>query len=243
MATVPRSRTEATGLPAVRVTRAEELARHLEQEIVEGGMRAGDRLGTKEDLRQRFGFAVATINEAVRLLENRGLITARSGPGGGVFVANASSRVRLNHLVLGFLADDRPFTDCLEVRNALEPLVCRQAWEQCRARDAAALRAVIAAMEEQREDPAEFLRLNWSLHRLLAGMGANAALKSIYLTLMDFVEDGLSDVRPDEYFDAEDNLAIHRELVEAIIDRKPKRLQKAIDRHTPVAERWIDSYT
>lgn len=230
---------EMTTFPAARVSRAEELARHLEQEIVGDGIEAGERLGTKEDLRQRYGFAVATINEAVRLLENRGLVTARSGPGGGVFVARAGSRVRLNHLVLGFKADDRPFTDCLVVRNALEPLVCREAFEHCGRRDAKALRAFIDQMEEHTDEPAEFLRLNWALHRRLARMGKNAALTSIYLTLMDSVEEGLSDVSSDDDFDGEDNLAVHRELVESIIGTKLRRLEKAIDRHTPIAARWV----
>ena len=241
MASVPtkRARPDASGFSAVRVSKAEELARYLEQEIVSDGFEAGDRLGTKEDLRQRYGLAVATINEAVRLLENRGLVTARSGPGGGVFVAAPASRVRLNHLVLGFKAGDRPFTDCLLVRNALEPLVCREAFEHCGRRDAKALRDLIARMEEHTDDPAEFLRLNWSLHRRLAQMGANAALTSIYLMLMDTVQDGLSDVTPDDSFDGEANLAVHRELIEAIIGTKLKRLEKAIDRHTPIAARWM----
>lgn len=231
----------AAPFPTIRISRAEEFARHLEQEIVDGGMQAGARLGTKEDLRKRSGFASATVNEAVRLLETRGLVRARSGPGGGVFVAAPSSRVRLNHLVLGFKADDAPFTDCLEVRNALEPLVCREAWMHCRAREATRLRKLVDRMEQDVEAPAAFLKLNWELHRILARMSANAPLKTLYLTLLDFVEDGLSDVHGDDFFDGEANLAVHRELVEAIIDDDPKRLQRAIDQHTPIADHWFET--
>jgi DNA-binding FadR family transcriptional regulator len=223
----------------VRISRAEELSRRLEQEIVDNGMTAGERLGTKEDIRNRFGYAVATVNEALRLLETRGLIEARPGPGGGMFVASPSSRVRLNHLVLGFKVDDAPFTDCLAVRNALEPLVCREAAAHCRAADAKALRGIVARMQKQTDKPAAFLRLNWDLHRRMAKMGSNAPLKTLYLTLLDFVDDGLDDVTGDEFFDAAENLAVHEELVEAVIDGKPKRLSKAIERHTPMADRWI----
>jgi DNA-binding FadR family transcriptional regulator len=65
-------------LLAARVSRAELVARELEREIVDD-RQAGERLGTKDDLRKRFGVAVATVNEAVRLLETRGLIEARPG--------------------------------------------------------------------------------------------------------------------------------------------------------------------
>jgi DNA-binding FadR family transcriptional regulator len=223
-----------------RISRAEELSRRLEQEIVDSGLRTGERLGTKNDIRLRYGYAVATVNEALRLLETRGLIEARPGPGGGVFVAAPSSRVRLNHLVLGFKAGDAPFTDCLEVRNALEPLVCREASRRCRPRDEKALRQIIDEMERHTDDPGEFLRLNWDLHRRLARMGANAPLRTLYLTLLDFVQDGLDDVSGDEAFDAQENLAVHRELIEAIIDGSRARLTSAIDRHMPIADRWMD---
>ncbi len=223
----------------VRISRAEELSRRLEQEIVDHGLSAGERLGTKEDIRKRFGYAVATVNEALRLLETRGLIEARPGPGGGMFVAAPSTRVRLNHLVLGFKVDDAPFTDCLAVRNALEPLVCRDASAHCRPADAKALRQIVSRMQKQTDNPKAFLRLNWDLHRRMAKMSANAPLKTLYLTLLDFVDEGLDDVTGDEFFDAEKNLAVHEELVEAVIDGYPERLSKAIERHTPMADRWI----
>jgi len=223
----------------VRISRAQELAQRLEADIVDGGLQAGERLGTKGDIRERFGYAVATVNEALRLLETRGLIEARPGPGGGVFVAAPASRVRLNHLVLGFKVNDAPFSDCLAVRNALEPLVCREASEHCGARDAKALRGIVTRMEDKATEPGDFLRLNWDLHRRMAKMGSNAPLKTLYLTLLDFVQDGLEEVRGDEFFDAEGNLEVHRELVEAIIDGDPRRLAHAIEQHTPMADRWM----
>lgn len=231
------------GLQATRISRAEGLARHLAEEIVEGELKAGSRLGTKEDLRQRFRVATATVNEALRLLETRGMIEARPGPGGGVFVASPSSRVRLSHVVLGFKAGDAPFSDVLAVRNALEPLVCQEAAKHCTARDARALRALIARLERAVSDPVAFLHVNWELHRRLANMGANAPLKALYLTLLDYVEDGLQAVAPDESFDGQGNLEIHGELTEAIIAGTPARLANAIESHMPIVTRWGEDGT
>src|ERR1700761_7706545 len=105
-----------------RVSRAEMVARELEREILDE-LQAGDRLGTKADLRQRFGAAVATIHEAGRLLETRGLIEARPGPGGGVFVSGPGARLAMAHAVLGFASETSTYEECLELRDALEPLV------------------------------------------------------------------------------------------------------------------------
>ena len=117
-----------------RVSRAELVARKLEREIVDD-LAAGDRLGTKDDLRRRFGVAVATINEAVRLLETHGLIEARPGPSGGVFVSGPGARLAMAHAVLGFASETRTYEECLELRDALEPLVDRYAARYHRAAD------------------------------------------------------------------------------------------------------------
>src|SRR6266540_3625458 len=97
-----------TDLDDSRVSRAEALARRLEARILDGGMRAGDRVGTKEDLRERFGVAVATVNEAIRLLQARGLVQVRPGPRGGVFASEPSPFVRANWDLHRRIADITP---------------------------------------------------------------------------------------------------------------------------------------
>jgi DNA-binding FadR family transcriptional regulator len=215
---------------ASRVPRAEAVARDLEAEILGGRLTPGDRLGTKDDLRQRFGVAVATVNEAVRLLETRGLIEARPGPGGGVFVAASSVRAALRRDNLRAAWGAARVADCLAVRNALEPLVCREAARHRTAADVRELRAIIDDMERQASDPRACLQLNWALHRRIARLGHNAPAHSIYLTLLDFIEDGLESHDLDG-FDLTANVEAHRELVEAIAEGPGPRLDAAIERH------------
>lgn len=224
---------DPSSLLASRVPRAEAMARDLEQEILGGGLAPGNRLGTKDDLRQRFGVAVATVNEAVRLLEMRGLIEARPGPGGGVFVANSSVRVALKRSDLQAAWGAARFADCLAVRNGLEGLVCRDAATHATREDVAALRELVAAMERRLDDPDGYFELNWALHRRIAKGCRNAPLHSIYLTLLDFLEDGLrpADLRE---FDPARDVAIHRELVAAIAAGPGPDLDAAVAAHVAI---------
>ncbi len=82
------------------------------------------------------------------MLEMRGLIEARPGPGGGVFVAGPSTRIQLSHLVLGFRWSSSTVSDCLAIRMALEPLVCREAGAYRSPADVRALRGLLGRMEQ-----------------------------------------------------------------------------------------------
>lgn len=220
-----------------RVSRAARLAQELEAEIRAEERKPGERIATKTELRERYAVAAATINEAVRLLETRGIVEARPGPGGGIFVARQAVRsaVRFAHMhtVLGFATESTTYRDCLLVRDALEPLICRDAARNRQSADVATLRAVVALMARHVEDAVAYFKCNWELHRRIAGLTANTPLRSIYLTLTDGLESMLEHSDIDE-FDGIANVEIHRELVDAIAAGPGPRLEAAIAAHTPL---------
>ena len=211
------------------------IARQLESEITSGVFGPGERLGTKKDLRLRFGVASASVNEATKLLMMRGLLQARPGPGGGLFATRASTRVQLNPLLVGPQWVDATIDDYLCLNAVREPLVCREAARYRRAADLRVLRRLVSAMQQDLDEPFTYMRGSWALHRRIANLCRNALLQCLYTTLLDFLEDALerAEVWPENSLD---HLARHRELVEAIAAGPGPRLEAAIDRHQPS---WI----
>src|SRR5438309_1515496 len=130
------------------VSVAEMIARELETQITSGDVQAGDRLGTKRDLRQRFKVSAASVNEATKLLMMRGLLVARPGPGGGLFATDASTRVRVSHLLVSQDSAAVTIPDYLRVRDALEPLVCREAARYHRSEDMRKMERLLTTMEQ-----------------------------------------------------------------------------------------------
>lgn len=222
-----------TDLDDSRVSRAEALARRLEAQILAGAMRPGDRLGTKDDLKERFGVAVATVNEAIRLLQARGLVHVRPGPRGGVFASEPSPFVRLGHQVLALKHEAVRAADCLQVRDALDPVVTVEAARHRSAADAADLRERMERMQAAAGDPTAFLRANWDLHRRIAEITPNSILRNLYTSLLEATESELTAVIPDGDFAGrvDELLALHREVVAAIVAGDEELARRAADRH------------
>src|SRR5665213_2025710 len=57
----------------------EQVAAHLEREILEGKLRAGDRLPPERDLQSRFGVGRPAIREALITLQRAGLVEIGNG--------------------------------------------------------------------------------------------------------------------------------------------------------------------
>ena len=231
------SRPARTAPSVERVSRAETVAKQLSEQILGKQVGPGDRLGTKEDLRERYGVAAGTLNEAIRLLETRGLVDAKPGPRGGIFVAAPPAHVRLSHLILGLGSDAPSVADQLEVRNALEVPVAAHAARAARARDVARLRKLVDRMGQYEENPKEYLRRNWDLHEAIARLAGNQLLRTIYVSLLDGAREAVRDVAPDDEFRAtwKANWQLHVDLVDAIASGDPERAVRAAEAHTPMS--------
>ena len=206
-------------LPRSEGSRAEDLVRRIESIILERSADQSPRLGSKEELRKAFQVALGTMNEAVRVLETRGLIELRRGPQGGVFVAPRSATLRLSQLVLGVKQSKTKVEHCLAVRNQIEPLTIVEA--------AKVGRIKTAAVEELYE-----VLGNWHLHRKIAQMGENTILTAIYLSLLDIIEAEVVVVAPARsYVHASRIHDMHRDIVDAIASGDLERSAEAAKRH------------
>jgi len=202
------------------VTRAELAAQRIAERARTAA--SGARLGTKSELRQLCGVSVGTFNEALRLLQSRGVVAVRPGPRGGLFVAEQSPIVRLGNSVLALDADAASVADAVRIRDALDPLVTIDAVDHSSPVAVARYREQVAAMRAATEalDAVGFLRANWRLHTLIAEVNPSPMLRSIYTTLLDIVEGHTIAVRAVEEQPLaevmQERCQLHADLVEAI---------------------------
>jgi GntR family transcriptional repressor for pyruvate dehydrogenase complex len=218
-------------LPAHR-SRAEDVVFYVEGAIEERGLRPGDHIGTRADLREETGVAKATVNEAIRLLQERRRIVLRPGPGGGLFVAANDPVVRLGRTLLTVHGEPLAVAGAIEVREQLEPLVAVHAAEHRSAKDVRELKALIAAMKKSLDDVSQFVSLNWDLHTRIAAISPNAVLRGTYVGLYEFVNQvSLVSPQPRDMIYMAQRLKVHTDLVAAIVAGDVVAAQRAAEVH------------
>jgi GntR family transcriptional regulator, transcriptional repressor for pyruvate dehydrogenase complex len=82
--------------PLKRRRLSEEISEQLKGSIFGGEFKPGDKLPYKGELCEIFGVARPVVREALRFLENSGLIQVKPGAGGGAFVKKIGSRTLSN---------------------------------------------------------------------------------------------------------------------------------------------------
>jgi DNA-binding FadR family transcriptional regulator len=156
----------------------EDVAARIRDEIASGSLKPGDRLATERELAVQLGVSRGTVREAVRSLENSGLLFLKRGPSGGVFVARKDTGVLrkgvLDLLSLGVIEPG----NLREARTIIGVAVARLAATRRTYGDLEALRVNIEQTLNAvvTENYNERIRLGYEFHQLMAKATQNPVL-------------------------------------------------------------------
>ncbi|GGX74092.1 FadR/GntR family transcriptional regulator [Streptomyces hiroshimensis] len=204
-------------------SRAEMAAERIAERITR--TEAGARLGTKDELRTECGVSVGTFNEALRLLQARGLVTVRPGPGGGLFAAQPPPARRLDAWPQAL--DAQHPDEALRIRDALDPLLVEDALWHASPADVAELRPHLAALAEAAgaADPAAFAHADRLLRTRLAALSPSTLLRSLYDGLLTIAELAEPDATPETLHARHDR---HAALIDALDTRDRDRALRLV---------------
>jgi GntR family transcriptional repressor for pyruvate dehydrogenase complex len=206
------------------------VAQRIVDEIVDQGLEPGAALLPERVMLPRYEVARGTLRESLRILETYGLITIKTGPGGGPVVADAGSRPLASVIALVLQMSHTSFRSIVDARLQLEPLLAKEAAERRSEQDLEALRDSIEEMRAAIEDVGEFLDHNHVFHSAVAKAAKNPVLFNMVASL-NWIQDGTA-VGID--YPAKTRNAIvsaHRRIYQAIEAGNPEMAEAAMRIH------------
>lgn len=124
---------------------ADEVVDQVEMLILQGVLKVGDRLPGERDLAQQMTVSRPTIREAIKTLEERGLLLSRHG--GGTFVADVIGQI-FSQPILDLIGRHRSAAyDYLEYRREIEGITAAFAAKRATKADKDLLTRIIEDMK------------------------------------------------------------------------------------------------
>lgn len=219
---------------------ADEVVGQIETLILEGVLRAGDRLPGERDLAQRFEVSRPILRDALKALEARGLLVTRHG--GGTHVADLIGEVFSRPVMDLFATHRKAAADYLEYRREIEGIAADYAARRATPDDIALLDSIMTRMEEAHgsgdfDDEAE---VDVEFHHAVGECAHNIILLHTLRSCYRLLSDGvfrhrllvftLPGVR-------EELLAQHRAIHQAVRAGDPAAARKAAMDHITYVER------
>jgi GntR family transcriptional repressor for pyruvate dehydrogenase complex len=160
----------------------EQIVQQIEESIRKGELSEGSQLPAERDLATQFGVSRTAVREAIKALQEKGLVDAF--PGRGTFVTNGTSN-SMRRSLDRIIKSDEPdgWGYLVEVREILEPEIAALAAQRAEDQDIATMQEAVNVMDQTGQDAEAFIEADLDFHLALAEAAANP----IVLSLIDSI--------------------------------------------------------
>ena len=215
------------------------VVRQIEQLILRGILRPGEKLPGERDLAERLDVSRPSLRDAIAELSERGLLVARAGS--GVFVAEVLGSAFSPALTQLFATHEEAVFDYLAFRRDMEGLAAERAARHGTDTDLQVIGAICAKMEaaHQKRDPSDEAQLDAEFHMAIIEAGHNVIMLHMMRSMFELLRQGVFYNRK-MLFQSRDTrerlLEQHRAINDAIQARDPSAARAAVETHLSYVE-------
>jgi GntR family transcriptional repressor for pyruvate dehydrogenase complex len=217
---------------------SDDIVSQLETMILEGTLRAGERLPAERVLAEQFGVSRPSLREAIQKLAARGLLVSRQG--GGNYVADSLGSTFSDPLL--HLLENNPDAqrDLLEFRHTLEGSCAFYAAQRATELDRQRLADAFAALQDCYSRSGKVTRAeegaaDANFHLAIAEASHNAVLLHTIRGLFDLLKRNVVTNIGGMYAQRDETrdmlIEQHRTLYQAIIDGRAEDARALSNRH------------
>ncbi|MEP2890760.1 FadR/GntR family transcriptional regulator [Tateyamaria sp.] len=216
--------------------------RQIEQLILRGILRPGERLPPERELAERMNVSRPSLRDAIGTLQDTGLLTAR--PGAGVFVADVLGSAFAPALTGLFARHDEAVFDYLSFRRDMEGLAAERAARLGSDTDLSVVQAVfekmVAAHPKRNSD--EEAQLDAQFHLAIIEASHNVVMLHMMRSMYQLLRDGVFYNRQVMFKQRTTRQALldqHRNINDALQAREPEAARAAVQAHLDYVERAL----
>ena len=218
---------------------AETVQRQIEQLILRGILRPGERLPSERDLAERLGVSRPSVREAIARLVEQGLLNTRAGS--GIYVANVLGSAFSEPLIQLFSSHEEALFDYLSFRRDLEGLAAERAARMSSDTDLKVITAIFRKMENAhtKRNPAEEAALDAEFHMAIVEASHNVFMLHMMRSMFEMLRAGVFYNRQVMFKVRTTRAALldqHRAIHDAIVNRDPAKARAAIEAHLGFVE-------
>jgi GntR family transcriptional regulator, transcriptional repressor for pyruvate dehydrogenase complex len=209
---------------------SDEIVKQIKETLFAGKLQVGDRLPTERELAEQFETSRASVREAMRALEQEGMIHVRKGVSGGIFIADLDHRPVTNSFQTLLHLRKISIINIAEVRLIFEPEAARLAAERASEEDLRELEEVIQQMSvavKGRELPDSF---DLKFHQIIARAAGNPILEMLAESMLGLASKTITELHP-SVETLRHVLASHRKIFEAIRKHDSKLACRTMREH------------
>jgi len=133
----------------------QDIVDQVEEVILDGRIKPDERLPAERELCEQFKASRGTLREALRILEQKGLIEIRLGAGGGAFVRETNSELITENLAMFIRSDKATPAHLLQFLEEVEATVAALAAERATTDDIGILKRLVLKAQQYKDNGAD----------------------------------------------------------------------------------------
>jgi len=213
----------------------QDVVAQIQDAIFDGRLKTGQTLPAERELKAMFNISRGTLREALRVLEQKGLLEIKLGVGGGSVVKAVDTEQISESLGLLIRSQKVSLNHLAQFREDVEGIVAAHAAENHAQDDIRKLNQLLAmargCVEKGRSQRAAFINIDKQIHMKLAEITGNpvyiSVLHSIHENIHRYYDRFLSMAQPE----LEENYRDLCDIVAAIENSRPDRARELAQQH------------
>jgi GntR family transcriptional regulator, transcriptional repressor for pyruvate dehydrogenase complex len=214
----------------------EQIVAQIQDVIGKGKLKPGDRLPAERELAKLFNVSRHCVREAIRILEQQGIV--RSQIGSGTVVIQEDEPTIIDVLSSAIHRKKSKLAEIFVFRRLIEPQIASLSALNAAQSDIEELEAVLGRQKHPRTTPRDLGLVDQEFHTILARATGN----SILLQVIQLLSKLLCASR-DQYLQNSKRRQLsiqgHAQILNAIKARKPDQARKAMERHLRIVEQSV----